>query len=146
MSPLPSRAALLLVAPVCLAIGCGPPSAPPAPPPAPNVTAQDIENNAGQSIVDVLQAKAPGLIVTQGANGGISIQIRGPSTYMGSNEPLFVIDDVPVEPGPGGALMGVNPYDIETIRVLKNPSDTAIYGVRGANGVIVIRTKRSNRR
>jgi TonB-dependent SusC/RagA subfamily outer membrane receptor len=59
---------------------------------------------------------------------------------------LFVIDDIPVEAGPGGALMGVNPYDIDTIRVLKNPADIGIYGVRGANGVILIRTKRTTRR
>lgn len=103
---------------------------------------QDIDRNAGRSIIDILQAKAPGLVVMPTGNGGISLQIRGPSTFLGSNEPLFVIDDVPVQPGHGGALVGVNPYDIESIRVLKNPADIAIYGVRGANGVIVIRTKK----
>ncbi len=144
MLSLPSRAALCLT--TVLAAGCASLGAPPSSPPAPNVTAQDIERNSGHSIIDILQSKAPGLIVTQSSNGGVSLQIRGPSTLLGSNEPLFVIDDIPVEAGPGGALMGVNPYDIDTIRVLKNPADIGIYGVRGANGVILIRTKRTTRR
>ncbi|HEY0811168.1 MAG TPA: TonB-dependent receptor plug domain-containing protein, partial [Longimicrobiales bacterium] len=74
--------------------------------------------------------------------GGISVRIRGGSTINGSNEPLYVIDDMPIEPGPGGALVGINPSDIEKIEVLKDIGSTAIYGSRGANGVIVIRTKR----
>ena len=140
-----SRAALSLVALAGLVAGCASSgtSSPNPAPPAPSVTSQDIDRSSGQSIIDVLQSKAPGLIVTLAPNGALSLQIRGPSTLLGSNEPLFVIDDVPVQAGPGGALMGISPYDIETIRVLKNPADVAIYGLRGANGVIVIRTKRS---
>jgi TonB-dependent SusC/RagA subfamily outer membrane receptor len=53
---------------------------------------------------------------------------------------------VPITPGPGGALNGINPYDIESIRVLKNPADIAIYGMRGANGVIVITMKKPGKR
>lgn len=89
-----------------------------------------------------LEAKAPGLLVTRAADGGIALQIRGPSSFQSSNEPLFVIDDVPVRAGPGGALTGVNPHDIESIKVLKDPADTALYGMQGANGVIVIKTKK----
>ena len=53
-----------------------------------------------------------------------------------------MIDGFPIQPGPGGALVGISPYDIESIKVLKDPVETAIYGLRGANGVIVITTKR----
>jgi len=60
---------------------------------------------------------------------------------MGSNEPLYIIDDVPINPGPNGSLSGINPYDIATIEVLKDATGTAMYGVRGANGVIIIKTK-----
>jgi TonB-dependent SusC/RagA subfamily outer membrane receptor len=108
----------------------------------PMVTADDISHSAGQPIEQILEAKVPGIIVQRVSDGSIAIRIRGvPSFYSGS-EPLFVIDGVPVTPGPGGALNGVNPYDIDTIKVLKNPAETAMYGVRGANGVIIITTKR----
>jgi len=55
---------------------------------------------------------------------------------------VYVVDDVPVQPGPGGALIVINPHDIESIKVLKDPAETGIYGMRGANGVILITTKR----
>jgi TonB-dependent SusC/RagA subfamily outer membrane receptor len=94
----------------------------------------------------VLQAKVPGVLITRAADGSIAIQIRGPASFLGSSEPLYVIDGVPFRPGPGGALTGVNPYDIESIQVLKDPADIGIYGVRGANGVIVVTTKQPGRR
>jgi TonB-dependent SusC/RagA subfamily outer membrane receptor len=59
---------------------------------------------------------------------------------------LYVVDGVPIQPGPGGSLVGIDPYDIESIEVLKDPADTALYGMRGANGVIVVKTKRALRR
>jgi TonB-dependent SusC/RagA subfamily outer membrane receptor len=77
--------------------------------------------------------------------GGISVRIRGGSSITGSNEPLYVIDDMPIEPGPGGALVGINPADIEKIEVLKDIGQTAVYGSRGANGVILIKTKRGTK-
>ena len=125
-----------------LAAGCAPGRAQHEQPVAnPTVTAADIERNGGDPI-KTLQSKATGAIVTATNDGGIAIQIRGSSSFYSGNEPLYVIDDVPMTPGPGGALTGVNPHDIESIKVLKNPEDTGIYGVRGANGVIVITTKR----
>jgi len=113
----------------------------PEPSAKPTVTAEDIERSGGDP-VKALQAKAPGLMISTNSNGGVSIQIRGASSFNSSNEPLFVIDEVPVSAAPGGALTGINPYDIESIKLLKNPADTAIYGMRGANGVIVITTKK----
>ena len=71
--------------------------------------------------------------------------IRGAASVNGDNAPLYVIDGVPVEPGPNGDLTGLNPYDIESIKVLKDAASTTMYGVRGGNGVIVIKTKRPGR-
>ena len=75
--------------------------------------------------------------------GGLRIGIRGATSLRADNAPLYIIDGVPVEPGPNGDLTGINPNDIESIKVLKNATDTTMYGVRGANGVIVIKTKRA---
>jgi TonB-dependent SusC/RagA subfamily outer membrane receptor len=108
----------------------------------PMVTADDIERNPSEPIEKIIQAKIPGVLVTRTADGGIALQIRGASSFYGGTAPLYVIDDVPFEAGPNGALTGLNPHDIESIRVLKDPADTGIWGVRGANGVIVITTKR----
>jgi TonB-dependent SusC/RagA subfamily outer membrane receptor len=109
------------------------------------LTGKDVENSS-DPIEKVLQDKVPGLLVTRTSDGGIALQIRGASTFYGGQTPLYVIDDVPMSPGPGGALVGVNPHDIETIRVLKDPSETGLYGLRGANGVILITTKKPGRR
>jgi TonB-dependent starch-binding outer membrane protein SusC len=113
------------------------------PTPQPMVTSEDIDRNPGQPIEQILQAKVPGLIVQRTADGGIAVQIRGAPSFFSGSEPLYVLDGVPMKPGPGGALVGVNPYDIDTIKVLKDPADTGIYGIRGANGVIVVTTKRA---
>jgi TonB-dependent SusC/RagA subfamily outer membrane receptor len=106
------------------------------------VTAKDLESNPSEPIEKVLQAKVPGVWITRAPDGGIAIQLRGTSSFYGQTQPLYVIDGVPINPGPGGALTGVNPHDIESIQVLKDPADTAMYGMRGANGVIVVKTKK----
>lgn len=111
------------------------------PPSRDDVTAEDIERAPGQPIEEILKDRVAGVTVTQG-EGGLVVRIRGVSSFYGNNEPLYVIDDFPITPGPGGVLRGISPYDIESINVLKDPADTALYGVRGANGVIVIKTKR----
>jgi TonB-dependent SusC/RagA subfamily outer membrane receptor len=116
--------------------------APPAP--TPDVTSQDIERAPGQSIEEVLKGRVAGVTVTR-IDGGLAVRIRGATSIYGSNEPLYVLDGIAIQPGPGGSLAGLDPYDIESIEVLKNPADTALYGMRGANGVIVIKTKRAMR-
>jgi len=73
---------------------------------------------------------------------GIAVRIRGSSSLVADQEPLYVIDGQTIEAGPGGALAGLNPADIDSIEVLKDIGSTSQYGVRGANGVILIRTKR----
>ena len=98
----------------------------------------------GQSVgraEELLAGRFPGVEVYR-APGGIAVRIRGSSTVYGSNEPLYVVDGMPIDPGPGGALVGINPADIEKIEVLKDAGSTAQWGVRGANGVILIKTKR----
>jgi len=143
------RAALSVTLIVGFATACasssptGHPAGQTEPTPRPSVTAQDIEQHDGQPIEAVLQAKVPGIIVTRTTDGGIAIQLRGTTSSFYSNTmPLYVVDGVPIRPGANGSLIGINPYDIETIKVLKDPSETAIYGIRGGNGVIEITTKK----
>ena len=103
---------------------------------------RDPEPGSLDTVEEVFRASSPGLRITRTSNGGIAVQlVRGPSSFYSSNEPLYVIDGMPFQPGPGGALNGVNPHDIASIKVLKDPADTAVWGMRGANGVIVITTK-----
>ena len=106
------------------------------------VTADQIQQSPnGDPIEKVLAARSPGVTVGRASDGGISVRIRGGSSVMGNNEPLYIVDGTPFLPGPGGSLTGINPYDIESIKVLKDPADLTMYGSRGANGVIVIKTK-----
>lgn len=98
---------------------------------------------------ELITAKVPGVqVVTNNEpGGGISLRIRGGTSINASNEPLFVVDGVPLQVG-GGVSSGrnplnfLNPNDIESISVLKDASATAIYGSRGANGVVIVTTKR----
>jgi len=89
---------------------------------------------------ELFVGRFPGVQVYQ-MPGGLAVRIRGQNSVLGNNEPLYVIDGVPLEPSPNG-LLTLNPSDIAKIQVLKDISSTAIYGVRGANGVILITTKR----
>lgn len=106
------------------------------------MTSADITKDPAQPIEEVLSGRFPGVEVNRTANGGIAVRIRGGSSILGSNEPLYVIDGVPINPGPGGSLAGINPYDIESIEVLKDAASTAMYGSRGSNGVILIKMKK----
>jgi TonB-dependent SusC/RagA subfamily outer membrane receptor len=83
-----------------------------------------------------------GVTVRRLPDGGISLRVRGSSSFSSGGEPLFVINGVPIHAAPGQALMGVSARDITRIEVLKDAGATAIYGSRGANGVILISTKR----
>lgn len=83
-----------------------------------------------------------GVTVRRLPDGGISLRIRGSSSFSSGGEPLYVINGVPIHAPPGQALMGVSARDITRIEVLKDAGATAIYGSRGANGVVLIFTKR----
>lgn len=89
----------------------------------------------------MLQGRAPGVYVLNAGNkpgSGMTVQIRGRRSFNAGNDPLYVIDGIPIS----GGLNDINPGDIESIDILKDASATAIYGSRGANGVIIITTKR----
>lgn len=146
MTPSLSSAALSACVLIGLATGCSSGrKARPQPAPQQTVSENDIERY-GSDPIKLLQAKAPGVLVSRTDDGGIAVQIRGPASFYAGGEPLYVIDDVPIQPGPGGALRGVNPHDIESIKVLKDPAETGIYGMKGGNGVIVIKMKKPGRR
>jgi TonB-dependent SusC/RagA subfamily outer membrane receptor len=106
-------------------------------------TSDEIPPPAG-SLEQVLAGKISGVIVRAAPNGGITVRISGPNSFFLSGEPLYVVDGVPVEAGPNGTLSWLSPHDIASIAVLKYESSTAIYGVRGSNGVVVITTKGSH--
>ena len=131
-----------LVAVVVAAAGCSSGGAASAPEPRRSVVdSTSIDRQPGREIEKSLEGKFPGVVVRQTSDGGIAVRIRGGSSAYGNNEPLYVLDGMPIQPGPSGALSGVNPHDIESIKVLKEPAETAMYGSRGANGVIIIKTK-----
>jgi len=109
------------------------------------VTADDISQQPGKSIEEVLAGRIAGVQVGRDETGALTVRVRGGSSINGNNEPLYVIDGVTIQPGPGGSLAGVNPNDIASIQVLRDAMATAAYGVRGANGVIVIKMKKPGR-
>lgn len=129
-----------------VAAACGGKKTSQSPPPANTVSAEDIDRAPNQPIEQQLMSKVPGVEVSRTSSGDIAIRIRGGSSLYGNNEPLYIVDGIAVQPGEGGGLPGVNPYDIASIQVLKDATSTTMYGSRGANGVIVIKTKQSNKR
>lgn len=111
--------------------------------------AEELNKGAVTSPQELIQGKVPGLYVSAGdgqPGAGSSIRIRGGASLNASNDPLIVIDGIPVAndaaPGTPNALATINPNDIETFTVLKDASATAIYGSRASNGVIIITTKK----
>ncbi len=104
------------------------------------VSASDMIKSNAPTIEAALQGRAPGVLVssTGGRPGsGFSVKIRGLGSINSSTDPLYIVDGLPV-----GGLSGFNPEDIESVQVLKDASATAIYGARGANGVVIITTRR----
>jgi TonB-linked SusC/RagA family outer membrane protein len=124
------------------------------------VKEKDLTPGAIVNVQQALQGRAPGVQVYQKSGepgGAISVKIRGASSISAGNDPLYVVDGMPVNSdapitgnGPGSVgnvnprnpLNSLNPADIESIEVLKDASATAIYGSRGSNGVVIITTKR----
>jgi TonB-dependent SusC/RagA subfamily outer membrane receptor len=106
------------------------------------VTSEDIDASPGESIEQILMARFPNITAVRTSDGQLALRIRGGSSIEGDNTPLYVIDGVPVNAGPYGGLHGINPKDIDTIEVLTDAVSESMYGMRGANGVIVIKTKR----
>lgn len=125
-----------------------------------SVRLDDLKEGASTSVDQMLLGKSAGVNVVQSSGepgGGFSVNIRGASSINGGVSPLYVIDGVPIDnsrPVSQGSIVGfsdnrsprnpmssINPADIESLEILKDASATAIYGSRGANGVILITTK-----
>ncbi|HEX6632214.1 MAG TPA: TonB-dependent receptor [Gemmatimonadaceae bacterium] len=120
-----------------------------------SVTGEEIANAPVAGLDAAIQGKIPGVQVVQNAGNpgnGISVRVRGPASLNAGNQPLYVVDGVPVlqedyaQLGMGGqditAISSLNPDEIESIDVLKDAAASAIYGSRGSNGVILITTRR----
>jgi TonB-dependent SusC/RagA subfamily outer membrane receptor len=105
------------------------------------LTAREVKKRPQESIATLLQARTTGAEVRVNPDGSILVRIRGAASFYGDTKPLYVVDGTPFPTGPDGALRGINPHDIESIEILKG-AETTIYGVRGANGVVLIKTKR----
>ncbi|MDR6782825.1 SusC/RagA family TonB-linked outer membrane protein [Pedobacter africanus] len=122
------------------------------------ITSKDIEKQPVNNILQAMQANIPGMQIVQTTGlpgGGFSIRIRGQNSISNGSEPFYIIDGVPfTSVGLGGSkdgiystrganpLASINPNDIESIEILKDADATAIYGSRGANGVVLVTTKR----
>ena len=131
-----------------------------------SVKAGDVQNSGETNLVSALAGKAAGVQVTSSggtAGAAAQIRIRGNKTIIGKNAPLFVVDGIPIDNstytsadspedavsdlGSGGVnnsnrAIDINPDDIESMTILKGPAATALYGIRAANGAIVVTTKR----
>ena len=122
-----------------------------------NVTGEDVQNQPVAGVDAALQGKAAGVQVSQNSGEpgtGISVRIRGAASLSASNQPLYVVDGVPIANDalsqqlfPAGsegptAITGLDPNEIESITVLKDAASAAIYGSRASNGVVMITTKR----
>ena len=118
------------------------------------IDSEQLEKNRNKSIESLLQGQVAGVVVNESSEpgGGIGISIRGVNSMLGGTQPLYVVDGIPTSPvsdaqgndgtGQQQSNLGfLNPNDIEKIEVLKDAAATAIYGARGANGVVVITTK-----
>ncbi|HEX8693623.1 MAG TPA: TonB-dependent receptor plug domain-containing protein [Longimicrobium sp.] len=141
---------------LALAAGCGRarPNAAPEPEPGARperssasgggqaVSEEDLKNSRVARAEELLEGRFAGVQVFRRPDGGIAVRIRGTTSVYGDAEPLYVVDGMPVNAGPGGALNGINPYDIVRIEVLKDIGSTSAYGMRGANGVVLITTRR----
>lgn len=110
-----------------------------------SISGKDVASQPVPDAAQAIQGRAAGVTVTQnsgapGGAGGTSVRVRG-ITSAGNNAPLYVIDGYPLPSGDEAQLNSINANDIESIDVLKDASQTAIYGVRAANGVVIITTK-----
>lgn len=111
---------------------------------ASTVKKDDIAKRSVTNLTKAMEGLAPGVISTSGGGqpgSSATIQIRGYGSIYASNDPLYVVDGVPYD----GSISAINPADIESMTVLKDASAGALYGARGANGVVMITTKRGSK-
>ncbi|MGB3851297.1 MAG: TonB-dependent receptor [Tunicatimonas sp.] len=109
-----------------------------------SISQEEITALPVNDVQQIMQGRAPGVQVIQNSHspgGGLSVRIRGANSVLGGSDPLYVVDGFIG----GVGLNSINPNDIESIEILKDASATAIYGSRGANGVVIITTKRGSK-
>jgi TonB-dependent SusC/RagA subfamily outer membrane receptor len=107
------------------------------------LTSEEESGGHFATMVDMLRGRVPGLQVSEGASGEITVRIRGDQSILFNGPPLLVVDGVPVPPYAfSSTLRTMNPAEVQSIRVLKDTGSTSAYGTRGAHGVILIRLKR----
>ncbi len=116
-------------------------AAPASPAPAAAPTTSTELPPPVRSLEQLLAGRVSGASVTAAPLGGVIVRISGPHSFSLNQAPLYMVDGVPVEASTNGTLSWLNAEDIESITVLKYDAQTAMYGVRGANGVILIKTK-----
>lgn len=102
------------------------------------------ETSSARNVEELLVGRFPGVRVVTLPGGGFSVRVWGPHTVNASSEPLYVVDGMPVQVDPRRGLYWLNVHDIDSIQVLKDIAETAAWGVRGANGVVVITTRRGD--
>jgi TonB-dependent SusC/RagA subfamily outer membrane receptor len=107
----------------------------------PETAPRNATTSDARTMEDMFAGRFPGLDVVRLPSGGITFRIRGISTIMGHSDPLIIVDGMELPAGDG--LLSLNPDDIARIEVLKDSGSTSAYGIKGANGVIVITTKRA---
>jgi len=102
--------------------------------------ANEAARENATTLAQMLTGRLAGVTVSPAPDGGIIVRMGGPTSFYSDQSPLFVVDGVPIESS-RSTLNWLNPHDVESVQALKDPSQTAIYGVRGVNGVIIIKTK-----
>lgn len=108
-----------------------------------SVKSDSLHDRGVTRLEQLLQGRVSGVEVMRVTGGKISLRVRGAASFYANSEPLYVIDGVQmVAPTFSDAMSGVNPADVVRIDVLKDASATAIYGTSGANGVVVVTTRR----
>jgi TonB-linked SusC/RagA family outer membrane protein len=135
-----------------------------------SVSAKDFKDSQQVTVEQMLQGRAAGVVVTNNSGkpgGSVSVKIRGNASLGGSNEPLYIVDGIPISgdatsQSTGGTIVSgyigtntgsvtnsplafLNPNDIETMDILKDAASTAVYGSRASNGVVIITTKRGKK-
>jgi TonB-linked SusC/RagA family outer membrane protein len=120
---------------------------------ASKIEADNLEFMPGENVLESMKGKVAGVLIHEDPNGETTVEIRGANSLNGNNPPLFIVDGAPFPArivstsqamGLKTPLTGIKSADIETIEILKDADATAIYGAKGANGVVVITTKKSD--
>lgn len=107
---------------------------------------QEARARAAVAVEELMVGRFPGVRVYQSAGGGVRVRLWAPGSFTADPEPLYVVDGMTVQVDAGRGLYWLNPADIADIQVLKDVSAMAMYGVRGANGVVVITTRRGEKK